>query len=361
MKIFLLDQGLGNEPTKDYIKRILEDEEVIEFRIIVAFATLDGLYNLGTFEDQPLYNFISKSQNRFECLVGVDSVTTPFALKEILRLEKEASSGFEARIFSTSERKLFHPKIYMFKKSDGSFTIIIGSSNLTEGGLFKNIEASVMIEDMTEEESNVFHNLWKNVWNHKDTSALTLEAIEKATVRYKSERRNRLKGTTNVETSFEENEGAQQIDPKQVLVRFVPLAGARTSQVHFTKDIIEKFFNISLDKGSKISLQEVDKDGNPHEAESRKLVYAKRNKNPKIEMNGVKRISSDKLSAENRPIVVIQRNGEDSYRYVVLLEGDVGYDPMANALDKLPRIGKSLPYWITDVNSIVMEWEDYPI
>ena len=47
-------------------------------------------------------------------------------------------------VFKNANSSTFHPKIYLFK-NDAAAEIIVGSGNLTEGGLFTNYEASFLV------------------------------------------------------------------------------------------------------------------------------------------------------------------------------------------------------------------------
>lgn len=68
--------------------------------------------------------------------------TTPDALTALLDLVAEHPKAFLH--LCKKSPSIFHPKIYYFRGLE-TFTAIIGSANLTEGGLFKNDEASVKI------------------------------------------------------------------------------------------------------------------------------------------------------------------------------------------------------------------------
>lgn len=72
--------------------------------------------------------------------VGIDQKgTSKEALEALLKLK------IDTRIYHTTSRIIFHPKIYLFT-GDKHCCIILGSSNLTKTGLFQNIEASLLVE-----------------------------------------------------------------------------------------------------------------------------------------------------------------------------------------------------------------------
>ncbi|MCR1026398.1 phospholipase D-like domain-containing protein [Cellulophaga baltica] len=76
-------------------------------------------------------------------LIGVDLATDPKVFESIL-----ANLDINARIYET--QYTFHPKVYLIKKEDNSFTAFVGSSNTTSWGLEKNVEMNFQINDQSE-------------------------------------------------------------------------------------------------------------------------------------------------------------------------------------------------------------------
>lgn len=72
-------------------------------------------------------------------VVGID-LPTSFDVLECLMED----FGNNARIYNS---EMFHPKVYLFTLFDGTKKAILGSGNFTNGGLYDNIEASVLIDD----------------------------------------------------------------------------------------------------------------------------------------------------------------------------------------------------------------------
>lgn len=111
---------------EDELTRLAKD--AIEIKVIIAFLTEGGLNWL------PKGNF----QN-VEFIVGIDlGITTPEALKTL------QGEGADVRIFA-EPGKLFHPKAIYFKSSEDE-TLIVGSNNLTSGGIASNHEVSISIQ-----------------------------------------------------------------------------------------------------------------------------------------------------------------------------------------------------------------------
>lgn len=76
-------------------------------------------------------------------LIGIDLATEPRVFESILSM-----SEINARIYES--QFTFHPKVYLIKKNDGTFTAFIGSSNTTKWGLEKNVEMNFQINDQKE-------------------------------------------------------------------------------------------------------------------------------------------------------------------------------------------------------------------
>lgn len=77
-------------------------------------------------------------------VVGINDRGT--SVEALLRLMRLCTS---VRVFYKHPRQTFHPKVYAFRGGDAgvdSATLIVGSSNLTHGGLVTNIEASLVVE-----------------------------------------------------------------------------------------------------------------------------------------------------------------------------------------------------------------------
>ncbi len=138
MKISFLGQGFEDksvEAVGNHLMTLLSQKNFHSFTGISAFASESGVYGLS--------HYLNIAKNNFQNLnliVGVDlEGTSKEALEEILSL------NINSYIFYQKERPIFHPKIYLFE-GEKDFKLIIGSSNLTHGGLFTNVESSMLIE-----------------------------------------------------------------------------------------------------------------------------------------------------------------------------------------------------------------------
>jgi len=112
-----------------------------DIRIAVAFVSIKGLRLI-----ENSLKLAINSANSIEFLVGLDmNWTEPDALLMLYNLSSDYDNVTCLCLSSLKPYYTYHPKLYIFNKGN-NFTSIIGSSNLTEGGLKKNIETNVVIE-----------------------------------------------------------------------------------------------------------------------------------------------------------------------------------------------------------------------
>lgn len=140
MRVTILNQWMGNNPVIEHVVRLLE-EGVHRFgsaKFLVAFTNRRGLRGatraLKEYQD---------SGGQVEFIVGIDlEVTDLEALHYLVREFPEA----EKHVFCVNNPGIvFHPKVYLFEGAS-EVAAIMGSSNLTAGGLLRNFEAGVCLE-----------------------------------------------------------------------------------------------------------------------------------------------------------------------------------------------------------------------
>lgn len=140
MKIEFLTQPFGSS-VGDRLIAELSSGRWQSFRCAVAFAKISGVKYL----DDPLRTFVAGGGTA-DLSVGIDSGGTSFEAASQLA----GAVGGGGRLIVTTEigagSPSFHPKLYVFAAgSTKESLVIIGSSNLTEGGLFKNHELSTAL------------------------------------------------------------------------------------------------------------------------------------------------------------------------------------------------------------------------
>lgn len=118
------------------IKELFKQSNKIS--IAVAFLESSGVATIRQSIEE-----IKKKECSISILTGLDfGITNPEALEDMLNLD------VDCRIFNGGN---FHPKLYIFENNGGNATIIIGSSNLSKGGLSTNYEVNVILSGKIED------------------------------------------------------------------------------------------------------------------------------------------------------------------------------------------------------------------
>jgi HKD family nuclease len=112
-----------------------------EFYLGMALVTKSGLNLILPWIERSL-----ERQGHGQVLFGVDLPTDPDAIQRLCALQIRYKENFEVRRFQPG-RRFFHPKVSVFIGRSGARTAIIGSSNLTGGGLSENYETNVFLNE----------------------------------------------------------------------------------------------------------------------------------------------------------------------------------------------------------------------
>lgn len=133
---------------------LYEDQTVEQFRSSLVrsrkFHLASGLIsNNGLSEIESALTRCLQKGAHGRVLVGADMPTHPDAIRTLRRLENTYKNQIEFRRFQSSQRHIFHVKLAIFEDGNGKKTAILGSSNLTQGGLIGNYEANVFIDNKT--------------------------------------------------------------------------------------------------------------------------------------------------------------------------------------------------------------------
>jgi HKD family nuclease len=112
-----------------------------EFYLGMALVTKGGLELILSSIERCL-----EKQGHGQVLFGIDLPTDPDAIKSLCALQTRYKKNFEVRRFQPGKR-FFHPKVSVFIGRTGAKTAIVGSSNLTGGGLSENHETNIFLND----------------------------------------------------------------------------------------------------------------------------------------------------------------------------------------------------------------------
>lgn len=358
MRIQLLPQtGSGDNLFEQTIRECLGDFEFEELRGLIAFVTTSGLLRLGLGQGA-LNDFAERG--KLDLVVGIDAVTSDDALRRLNDLAGSTGHISRVRVADFSDmRGIFHPKLFLFTKSDGSGTVIIGSNNLTENGLGENAEFAVAIHELSPAEIT---NWLQAI---EECSALAIDIndalLERVKLIRSGERRSWRRPIEGDETTIPiEREVTTGVSEFDVLIRAIPRAGERTSQVHFERESAERFFRAPVGVERTIRLQQIQPESDLPAIEYRPVVFSDKNMNYKVELAGA-RILEQNYPSESRPIAVIEWTDEDLYRYLILVPGDDGYEGIYRLLEaeSFSR-GPALPSLLTTKGRLLLAWPEYP-
>lgn len=139
-----------NFPLVNVLKSELMDSACV--RIAVAFLKKSGI---GQISD-PLNYALQEKGATVEIIVGLDFRTTDANALSTLKEIESSNQNFNFYCFGDRYGNfndlVFHPKIYLFSNETArkaSYTSIVGSSNLTGGGLTTNFEVNSVIREDT--------------------------------------------------------------------------------------------------------------------------------------------------------------------------------------------------------------------
>lgn len=134
----------GEKRTGEILKRILKGKTQQSFRFAVAYARKSGVALL----ERPVRQFIKKG-GIVQGIVGINQGNTSHqGLSLLLDI---VGDDLYLRCGRRSG-KIFHPKLYFLNKQVENFDLesaVIGSSNLTRGGLKDNEECDVLLENFS--------------------------------------------------------------------------------------------------------------------------------------------------------------------------------------------------------------------
>jgi HKD family nuclease len=131
-------------------------------KIAVAFVSRQGLATI-----EPAIQTVLKAGGYAEFLVGLDMQTTePEALRRLYELSCEAANVNVYCYAALAPAVIYHPKLYLIRAGDDA-TSIVGSSNLTDGGLRRNYEVNAMFTgDLDDEAISGSYGIYRSIKFH---------------------------------------------------------------------------------------------------------------------------------------------------------------------------------------------------
>jgi hypothetical protein len=345
----------------------LRDERVSSFEVIVAFATADGLRAIV--DDPDFRNFAERGSVRIT--VGVDAITLPEALDVLAEAEVEFAD-FTAEVFDSPTRRLFHPKLFRLTREDESAVVILGSGNLTVGGLQGNFEAFVVIELDPDEvgiagDIDDFYQRHEDNLRNLDARAYELADANRRLIRLR-ERATEVEPEDDAETEAteaadQEQEVAEQRQPEPalqepVLVAQVPRGESRWGQVGLNEAVVDEFLDIVPNSSQRLRLRHIQSDGVVGGAEIRAIRMSEVNRNRRLEIGAAHGVP---YPSNGAPILVLRERGVRQYDYMLVLPGELGHEELKRILETRPRLGRGDPRAVVTSEELAEEWPESPL
>lgn len=286
---------------------------------IFAWANTNGVKSL--FDDDAFDEFLLAGN--FRLFVGTDSITDPPAVDKLIEISTKRPR-LDARAFMSPTTSLFHPKLAWFEHQN-HLSLIVGSGNLTMGGLRSNWEAFVSLKltgsDRREALSKI-EDFLTSVTDH-------LLPITDPRVRARAERNTGNERSLRATSPTAPTRATIASSVEEVLVAEIPKAGNRWAQANFDLENYEGFFGAKVGSQRRISLHHVDSRGAVDEVESRPSVEVA-SQNYRFELAAARGLA---YPASGSPIGVFLRLATGEFLYTLLLPGDAGFSDVDRLLE----------------------------
>ncbi|VVM07724.1 phospholipase D-like domain-containing protein [Methylacidimicrobium tartarophylax] len=138
--------------------------------IAVAWVRESGMRHLS----ERLASFL-RNGGELSVIVGIDlENTTREGLQALLNLE--CCGQCETFVYHNEAGSVFHPKVYLFRNEEEA-RLIVGSNNITESGLYVNVEAGLQVDATADAE--VVVEVQKALSSWKDTTSGLAKRLDK--------------------------------------------------------------------------------------------------------------------------------------------------------------------------------------
>lgn len=287
---------------------------------IFAWVNSNGARAL--LEDSVFQEFL-KAGN-FRLFVGTDSITDVPAVHKLIQLTTN-NPRLEVRAFLNPGTELFHPKLSWFEH-ENHLSLIVGSGNLTMGGLRANWEAFTVQHLQGADAAAALQSIEDFISGRADGLAPISDprVMEQAGKNSGNERSIRAHPQPIVQQS------EVLFSTEEILVAEITKSDNRWSQANFNRENYENFFGAKIGSQRRIILQHVDGHGEIGPVESRPSVEVA-SQNYRFELAAARGVQYPK---EGRPIGVFLRLSTGHFLYTLLLPGDPGYPKVANFLEQ---------------------------
>jgi HKD family nuclease len=138
-----------------------------QFQVATAMVSVAGVEWIYRSIEQCM-----KKGGTGKILFGIDLPSDPKAIQRLRNIAAEYSGQLEIKYFRPLKNRIFHPKLFLFRTRSGKTSAIIGSSNLTGGGLTENYEANVWVQTsaLSDELADYFDEHFEGAYSSRVTS-----------------------------------------------------------------------------------------------------------------------------------------------------------------------------------------------
>jgi len=277
---------------------------------IFAWANVNGVKSL--LEDDVFGEFLDGGI--FRLFVGTDSITDAATVDRLIDISSKRPH-LEVRAFVSTAGSLFHPKMAWFEH-DEHLSLIVGSGNLTMGGLRSNWEAFVVLKLTGKERMDALAEIDRFLMTHDEHLLPIADPRVRELVAKNIGNERSLQSSPRAASK---DAIAQAVD--DVLIAEIPKSGNRWKQANFDRHNYEDFFGARVGSQRRISLHHVDSQGVLGDVESRPGVNVASD-NFRFELAAASGIP---YPTTGRPIGVFLRLATGEFVYSLLLPDDPGY------------------------------------
>ncbi len=162
----LINNPLQKKYVLSKLSNLLKNDEITEVIFMVAFITVDGVYLIL---NEILY-LLSRNV-KITIITGfMNNFNNPKVLELLLKIDK-----LNVRMANIEG---YHPKLYIIKYKAKPASYIIGSSNLTNNALRRNVEMNLYLEqDNDHPMSKQVQEVFSHIYNH--SQILSIELLDK--------------------------------------------------------------------------------------------------------------------------------------------------------------------------------------
>ena len=286
-------------------------------QIMSAFASGPAVEAL-----EPFFDVFLSDGNKIEIIIGIDrNGTTRDAIKRLYEMQHAYTNRIICSVFNApSKIAIFHPKLYLFHTPKG-ISAMIGSANLTLGGLGNNFESIFLYRDVNRQSFEAKHMF--NTWSTFAHPQPPLQAgfLRQLTAAYTNELMKKLPKSSRMEQPDPPNgvkalwkpisrvqmprssapvQDRTRVPQKQIAAFLVidVLTETRETQMQIPLAVVETFFGLRRDEEGDISLSQI-RAGHLTQPIERKIV-----KSGGVRRN-MRRIEMPQIAGKARPLAAI--------------------------------------------------------